>query len=188
MFKGGIIIRLIDVVLILLLGFLKVSDIVHKKQIKLPSSTRSQSKLEVSKEVLALEVKVLSLTNKDNIPTNVASELAKINSEKEPSLIKQSQLYCSYFIQENLKGHHIYLLDKLDKYLDSTYTAYKTRGDSMFVVINPDSNSIVQGTINLIDICRRHNIKRSFMYTTCFLRNSNTTVVGNVNCKRFDTV
>ena len=34
--KGGIIVRLIDVVFILLLGFISASDIVQKTQIKLP--------------------------------------------------------------------------------------------------------------------------------------------------------
>ena len=41
MFKGGIIIRLIDVVLILLFGFISISEISRKSKILLPKSTQT---------------------------------------------------------------------------------------------------------------------------------------------------
>ena len=44
MMRGGTIIRLIDVVLILLLGFLGITDFEIKSQVKLPSSSASKNK------------------------------------------------------------------------------------------------------------------------------------------------
>ncbi len=42
MLKGGIIVRLIDVVLILLFGFISISEISRKSKIFLPKSTQTQ--------------------------------------------------------------------------------------------------------------------------------------------------
>ena len=161
---GGIIIRLIDVVLILLLGFLKVSDIVHKKQIKLPSRASSQRSMDKPKNVIPLKIMVMPTKKDDVISPKVALELNKINQEDEHFLNKKSQLYCYYMVLDSIKTRRVQLIEELNSYIDSTYRVYRANGDSMFVVINPDSNSIIQGTINLIDVCRRHNIKRSFMY------------------------
>ena len=161
---GGIIIRLIDVVLILLLGFLKVSDIVHKKQIKLPSRASSQRSMDKPKNVVPLKVMILPTKKDDIVPDHIALELSKIDPESEFSLSLKSQLFCYYMVQDSIKTRRIQLIEELDSYIDSTYKSYMVNGDSMFVVINPDSNSMVQGTINLIDVCRRYKIKRSFQY------------------------
>ena len=148
---GGLIIRLIDVVLLLLLGFLLISDLVHKSQIKLPGPTGTSRRQ-------AQEQKI------QNIHINIVDEdttIAGIDPEKEFSLIKLAQLYCYYLVQENDKTYHIRDLEKLEKHLILTQAAY----DSISVIINPRPNSIVQGTINLIDVCRKYGFKRRFQYS-----------------------
>ena len=160
---SGLVVRLIDIVLILLMGFLLISDIVHKDQIKLPRQAVAQNKPQKQKKkIIPLKIKVMPITDEDKI--ELSPELKKINPEKEKSLIKLSELRCYYVVLDSVKPRKIQLLDKLERYLDSTKTYYDAVGDSLIVVINPDSNSMIQGTINLINICRMYDIKRSFLY------------------------
>ena len=53
--KGGLIIRLIDVVLILLLGFIGISDFTVKTQIKLPTGG-NESLVVMKQQVLTIRV------------------------------------------------------------------------------------------------------------------------------------
>ena len=50
--KGGMIIRLIDVVLIILFGFIGISDIQVKRQIKLPGGEKKQQQAKERKDVM----------------------------------------------------------------------------------------------------------------------------------------
>ena len=115
-----------------------------------PSRATAQRSLDKPKNTVPVRIKVMPVTKNDVIPPNVLIELKEINSETESSLLKKSQLFCYYIVYDNVKTRRIQLLEKLDKYLDSTNTVYRANGDSIFVVINPDSNSMIQGTINLI--------------------------------------
>ena len=83
---GGLIIRLIDVVLLLLLGFLLISDIVHKNQIKLPGPSGTNRRQTQEQKI-------------QNIHINIVDEdttITGIDPENEFSLIKLAQLYCYY--------------------------------------------------------------------------------------------
>jgi len=146
--KGnGLIIRLIDIVMILLLGFLNISDIIHKNEIKLPSKKKT-TKNATNNQMLRLKVQI--------VPSDTTIDSLKTSS----SHIKLSQQFIFYRVSEGDKSYRIRNLDQLeDKIL-----RIKANYDSMLVIIKPDSNSIVQGTINLIDICRRYNLKRMFDY------------------------
>jgi len=148
--KGGLIVRLIDIVLILLLGFLQISDIVHKNQIKLPGPTGTRRNLSERSKILPIDVHV--------VPGDTT--MPEIDPEVEYSLKKLGQLYCYYLLYQEDKVFRIRKLDNLEEHLLITQAGY----DSISVIINPEPNSIVQGTINLIDICRRHNFKRKFKY------------------------
>jgi hypothetical protein len=148
--KGGLIIRLIDVVLLLLLGFLLISDVVHKEQIKLPGPTGTRRDLSERSKILPIDVHVVEGD----------TTLPEIEPETEYSLIKLGQLYCYYLIYQEDKVYRIRKLDKLEEHLLIAQANY----DSISVIINPHPNSIIQGTINLIDICRRHGFKRKFKY------------------------
>lgn len=147
--KGGVIVRLIDVVLNLLFGFLMISDIIHKTEIKLPSIA-GRATVVSEKKVMPIEIKVVP---EDTI-------IASINPDTERSLRILSQLYGFYFIQEDEKTYRIRMLDKLDEYLLNTKASY----DSITVIINPDPGSIIQGTINLVDICRKYGIDKKFRF------------------------
>lgn len=149
--SGSLIIRLIDVVLLLLLGFLLISDIIHKNQIKLPGPAGTSKRQDQERKIL-------------NIHINIVDEdttITGIDPDNEFSLIKLAQLYCYYLVQEDDKTYHIRDLEKLEKHLLLAQAA----NDSISVIINPRPNSIVQGTINLIDVCRKYGFKRQFQYS-----------------------
>ncbi len=150
MSQGGLIVRLIDVVLLLLLGFLLISDIVHKEQIKLPGPAGTRRNLTEKSQILPIDVHVVEGD----------TTLSEINPETEYSLKRLGQLYCYYLIYQEDKVYQIRKLDKLEEHLLIAQANY----DSISVIINPHPNSIIQGTINLIDICRRHGFKRKFRY------------------------
>ncbi len=153
-YRNSLIIRLIDVVLLLFFGFVKVSDIVHKKQIKLPDSSAAESSQMSVSRIIPVEIEVL--------PTNEA--IGSFNGSFSSSLIENSQVYSYYVIHDSAKTHRMQQVKELDQYLSDLNASYQAQGDSMLVLIHPDSNSIIQGTVNLIDICRRLNLKRNFMY------------------------
>lgn len=149
--SGGLIVRLIDLSLLMLLGFLQTSDIVHKSQIKLPGpSARSKQMQEDQKKILPVDVRVM----------RGDTTMPEIDPLNERSLIKLGQLSTYYVVLESDKVFRIRDLDKLEQHLLITHASY----DSMVVIVDPHPNSIVQGTINLIDICRRHNFNRKFQY------------------------
>ena len=152
--NNSIIIRLIDVVFILLMGFLLISDIVHKNQIKLPSRARSQSTNQQKPQIVPLEIAI--------IPGDTV--LAEIDPETETSLIKISQLKAYYHVTENEMKHKFRILEKLEEYLIKTKLEYEAGGNKVVVIINPRPESMIQATINLIDICRKYGLKRNFKY------------------------
>ncbi|MBD3289476.1 hypothetical protein GF337_11790 [candidate division KSB1 bacterium] len=152
--NNSIIIRLIDVVFILLMGFLLISDIVHKNQIKLPSRARSKSTSEQKPQIVPLDIRI--------VPSDTV--LAEIDPETETSLIELCQLKSYYRVTENEKTHKFRILDKLEEYLIKTKIDYEAGGNKVVVIINPDPESMVQATINLIDICRKYGLKRNFKY------------------------
>jgi biopolymer transport protein ExbD len=148
--KGGLIIRLVDVVLLLLLGFLLISDIVHKEQIRLPGPTGTKINLTEKSQILPIDIHIVE---GDTV-------LPDVNPETEYSLKKLAQLYCYYLVYEEEKVYYIRKIDKLEEHLQIAQATY----DSISVIINPHPNSLIQGTINLIDICRRHGLNRKFKY------------------------
>lgn len=153
--KSGIVIRLIDVVLNLLFGFLLLSDIVHKNQIKLPSlPATSRIKDQQKEEIVPIEIRIM--------PGDTV--LADINPRTEKSLIKISQLHSYYRVFENERTYKFRLLEQLEEYLVETKAAYFAGGSKIVVIINPDPESMIQSTINLVDICRTYDIPRNFRY------------------------
>ncbi len=148
--KGsGIIVRLIDVVMNLLFGFLMISDIIHKTEIKLPSQA-GRAPVVIEKRVMPIEVQIF---REDTTITG-------IDPITESSLMVKSQLYGYYILHEDDKMFRIRMLDKLEDHLFTAKASY----DSINVIINPDAESIVQSTINLVDLCRRYRIEKRFRF------------------------
>ncbi|MDZ7332550.1 MAG: biopolymer transporter ExbD [candidate division KSB1 bacterium] len=146
---GGIIIRLIDIVMNLLFGFLMISDIVHKTEIKLPSQA-GRSPVVSEKRVMPIEVQIF----------RGDTTIIGIDPQTERSLRVKSQLYGYYVLNEDERLYRIRMLDKLEDHLFTAKASY----DSINVIINPDAESIVQSTINLVDICRRYRIEKRFRF------------------------
>lgn len=150
--KGGsLIIRLIDVVLLLLLGFLSISDIVHKNQIKLPGPTGTSRRQSQDQKIQNIHINII-----DEDTTMVG-----VDPANEFSLIKLAQLHSYYLVHEDENTYHIRDLEVLEKHLVLAQAAY----DSISVIIDPRPESIVQSTINLIDVCRKHGFNRRFQYS-----------------------
>ena len=86
--KGnGLIIRLIDIVMILLLGFLNISEIIHKNEIKLPSKKKT-TKNATNNQMLRLKVQI--------VPSDTTIDSLKTSS----SHIKLSQQFIFYQVSE----------------------------------------------------------------------------------------
>ena len=130
MLKGGMIIRLIDVVLITLLGFLGITDFEVKSQIKLPSAADNDQQ-EIKQQFIFLDIK--DNQQFDVVDGQNTKEIEGIN-ELEDFLVK-------------LNNHYI--------------QNYK----QMIVVIEPGLETVVQTTVDVMDICEKHNILKNLSYS-----------------------
>jgi biopolymer transport protein ExbD len=130
MLKGGMIIRLIDVVLITLLGFLGITDFEVKSQIKLPSAA-DNGQQEIKQQFIFLDIK--DNQQFDVVDGQNTKEIEGIN-ELEDFLVK-------------LNNHYI--------------QNYK----QMIVVIEPGLETVVQTTVDVMDICEKHNILKNLSYS-----------------------
>ena len=124
------IIRLIDVVLITLLGFLGITDFEVKSQIKLPSAADSGQQ-EIKQQFIFLDIK--DNQQFDVVDGQNTKEIEGLN-ELEDFLVK-------------LNNHYI--------------QNYK----QMIVVIEPGLETVVQTTVDVMDICEKHNILKNLSYS-----------------------
>lgn len=85
MSQGGIVIRLIDVVLILLFGFISISEISSKSMIHLPKSTQTQ----------------YSLPDKENLLIVGITPQGKFLVEDESRLLSDFQSLKNYILNKN---------------------------------------------------------------------------------------
>jgi len=131
MFRGGTIIRLIDVVLIILLGFLGITDFEVKSQIKLPSSAKG-SQREIKQQFIFLDIvsnNRFQLIDGQNLIKEVEGLEAL-----EDALVKLN----NYYLQD-----------------------YK----QMILVIEPDMETMIQTTVDVMDICEKHQILKNLSYS-----------------------
>jgi biopolymer transport protein ExbD len=131
MFRGGTIIRLIDVVLIILLGFLGITDFEVKSQIKLPSAVESGQK-EIKQQFIFLDIK------SDN-------QFEIIDGQ---NTIKQ------------VEG-----LAALEKFLVQLNNYYLQNYRQMILVIEPNLETVIQTTVDVMDICEKHQILKNLSYS-----------------------
>ncbi|MBN2012380.1 biopolymer transporter ExbD [candidate division KSB1 bacterium] len=128
--KGGLIIRLIDVVLILLLGFIGISDFTVKTQIKLPTGG-NESPAIVKRQVLTI----------------------RVNSDTE------FQLSCG-----DTFWPLITKISDVDALIQRVRDDWRAQGMDMMVIIYPDENTMIQTTVDLIDLCEMNGIPKSIHY------------------------
>lgn len=130
MFRGGTIIRLIDVVLIILLGFLGITDFEVKSQIKLPSAVDSGQK-EIKQQFIFLVIK------NDN----------QFEITDELNLIK--------VIDD---------IDALEKLLVQLNNYYLQNYKQMILVIEPGLDTMIQTTVDVMDMCEKNQILKNLSY------------------------
>ena len=130
MTRGSMIIRFIDIALTVLFGFIAVSDIEHKTQIKLP------------REVTAATV-----------PTHINTISILVLDGPRYTLLDGSQVLIS---DSDLFRVEQALLAVRQKYLD--------RNQDVLVLIQPDPNSPIQLTVNVLDVCERNHIVKNINY------------------------
>jgi len=131
--SGGIIIRLIDVAMIILFGFIAISDIKVRAQIKLPTDQQEERQQTEEKEPVVLFVKIE--LDQGYILEENEVVIAEINEAKE-----------------------------LEEFLLQRYEQAKASGLDMVLLVEPDENSIIQKTVDVLDICERYKIPKNINY------------------------
>ena len=128
MSKGGLIIRLIDVALILLLGFIAISDIRVKAQIKLPSPGEEDVLEQATQLVFVL----------------IYGHGFAINLNEKTTPVKNLQI--------------------LENQLLQIRTELLKNNIKMVVLIEPHEESIIQKTVDVLDICEKRRIPKNINY------------------------
>jgi len=127
--RNGLIIRLIDIALIILFGFIAISDIKVNAQIKLPSPVQSES------------------TESQNLFV-----LVKINPD------------ATYELAQNQMIEKIESIVSLEKKLAALRENYTNNDVALHVLIEPQRGSIIQRTIDVLDICTKLDITKNIAY------------------------
>ncbi len=128
--KGSMIIRYIDIALTVLFGFIAISDIEQKTQVRLPRSVSSVS--------TPTAINTVSLVVLPGPVYTLLEGTTEVISNPELERVEQE------------------LINVRQKYLD--------RQQDIIVLIQPDPNSPVQLTVNVLDICERNQIQRNINY------------------------
>jgi biopolymer transport protein ExbD len=131
MIKGGTIIRLIDVVLIILLGFLGITDFEVKSQIKLPSNI-ADGQREIKQQFIFLDIVSDSLFELSDSQTTI----------------------------KKIEG-----IDELEKFVFQLNQIYLDNFQQMILVIEPDLESVIQTTVDVMDLCEKYQIPKSLSYS-----------------------
>ena len=126
MSKGGIIIRLIDVVLNLLLGFICISDFTVKAQVMLPKTINDSSQIQ--------RQKIICIRIHENGQFEIDDGITKLLGITELHQVEQEMLR-----QKNLNP-------------------------DLNVIIEPDVDSIIQITVDLLDLCEKYQIPKTISY------------------------
>jgi len=174
--KGGIIVRLIDVVFILLLGFISASDIIRKTQIKLPPQLTASTGGQEVREPRPLVIRIFVQKIQDLTP-----ELLKIINSRLRSVGKKgmneknrldqrlvSERFVAYSVRTGVTDEDldetITTTIELEMYIIQQIQERLEPGQKVMVVIMPDPEVMVQGVVNIFDICRRYKIEYHIKY------------------------
>jgi biopolymer transport protein ExbD len=140
MTKGGLIIRLIDVAMIILFGFIAISDLKVRAQIKLPSP-EEEPQPENQRDPILLFV--------------------RIGANGDVTILEnETILSAPNDVQE------------IENLLTSRFEQLVEQGYEMIVLIEPDGDSPIQQTVDVLDICERHQIPKSLNYDSAAIEAS----------------
>ncbi len=132
MAKGGIIIRLIDVAMIILFGFIAISDIKVRAQIKLPADRQEEPQQEQTEPAFIF----VKIDAQDGYILEAGDEVKTVTQDARA----------------------------LEQSLVSLAAGYKQGGQQAIVLIEPDEASMIQYTVDALDMCERNNLARNINY------------------------
>jgi biopolymer transport protein ExbD len=128
--KGSMIIRLIDIALTVLFGFIAVSDVEQKTQVKLPRDVTG-----VPQETKLNTVSILVL---DGPRYTVMVGAQEIMSDMD--------------------------LARVEEVLIKINQQFLDRNEGVIFLIQPDPNSPIQLTVNILDVCERNHFTKNINY------------------------
>ncbi len=131
MSKGGSIIRLIDVVLNILFGFMGITDFEMKSQIMLPSI------IGIGNQEIKQQGVFLTISNDSQFVINDGNTVTK-----------------------ELQG-----IEALDQYVDQLNRSYLQNSIQMLIIIEPEQETMIQTTVDVMDICEKYQIPKSLSYS-----------------------
>jgi biopolymer transport protein ExbD len=131
MTKGGLIIRLIDVAMIILFGFIAISDLKVRAQIKLPAPQEEQPQSQRDPILVAVHIAA------DGLVTIFEGENILMATAAFP---------------------------EVEDFLSTRFEQMRSAGEEMIVLIEPHGDSPIQQTVDVLDICERHQIPKSLNY------------------------
>jgi len=134
--QGGLIIRLIDVVLIILLGFLNISDFVLKTQIKLDSGKSTTT------------ARVKTRLYNVFIVEGGFYRIEDVQNDKKLEFAPPKEI----------------ALQEIELYLTNEFNQNTSQNVKTLVVLRSSENTKIQLTIDVLDICEKHKIPRSISY------------------------
>ena len=131
MLKGGTIIRLIDVVLIILLGFLGITDFEVKSQVKLPSAVENGQR-EIKQQFIFLDI-----LNDNHF--EIIDEQNTIKKVESIEILEKTLIQLNNYYLQNFK--------------------------QMILIIEPNLESVIQTTVDVMDICEKNQILKNLSYS-----------------------
>lgn len=156
--SGGSIIRLIDVVMIILLGFLNISDFGIKAQIKLDSaSSQEQPNETLLYYVLVSPVGGFIITNSQNDETILFAQLAT-----DSVAARSAEVAPAENLPEAETGRTN--LANLEIFLNNRFEANSQQEINTLVVIKSHPETRIQYAIDVLDICEKNHIPRTLSY------------------------
>ena len=133
MSNGSFLIRFIDIGLLLLFGFIIISDITVRTQLELPSSEEEVLNEEGGEREITLLI--IQIENSDTFRV--------MDSETEELLIETERA------------------DQLEPELISVAASYRDRSVDVIMLIQPGEETVMQSLIYVMDVCDRLGIPRN---------------------------
>jgi biopolymer transport protein ExbD len=128
--KGSMIIRLIDIALTVLFGFIAVSDVEQKTQVKLPRDVTG-----VPQQTKLNTVSILVLDGPRYMIMDGVQEVASDT-----------------------------VLERIEEKLIQIHQIFVDRNEDVIFLIQPDPNSPIQLTVNVLDVCERNHFAKNINY------------------------
>jgi len=180
--KGGIIVRLIDVVFILLLGFISASDIIHKTQIKLPAQLITSAGRQQVREPRPLVIRIFVEPTQNLTPEKlkqIQADLKPVGKKAYYAKDKRNQRsvseeFIKYIVRtgttDDAFNEELFSAEALEKYVQNVHKTQREPGQKLIIVIVPNPESMIQGVVNIFDICRRMKLEYHFRYPDSAMR------------------